>query len=185
MIEHIKITPGEWMKAQTVIQNFGRQNGVPALSARRVFQQLIDAAWERAWQPGNLRAQWEWGKLFPPDRPPTPEEYIVTIAREQEAGREPPYLLDSPSPATAEDVEREIQWALDDAWERSRNDPAAKAYWDRLFPDGKKPSQEEFINRLSQELRDRRSAAGQWPRSSHGSADPGELRGEGGGTGKG
>lgn len=185
MIEHIKITPGEYVKAQRVIRDLARQEGVPATVARANFQQLIDDAWARAWRPGNLQAQWNWQMLFPADRQPTVEEYIVTIAREQEAGREPPYLLDSPAPATAEDVEREIQLALDDAWERSRNDPAAKAYWQRLFPDGKKPSQEEFIKRLSQELSDRRSAAEQWPRSSHGSADPGELRGEGGGTGKG
>lgn len=158
MIEHIKITPSEWMKAQTVIQNFGRQNGVPALSARRAFQQLIDAAWKRAWQPGNLQAQWDWQTLFPADRPPTPEEYIVTIAREQQEGREPPYLLDSPAPATAEDVEREIQLALDEAWEASQDDPVAKAHWQRLFPDGKKPSQEEFIKRLAQELSDREKA---------------------------
>ena len=53
---------------------------------------------------------------------------------------------------TAEDVEREIQIAIDDAWERSRNIPAAKAYWQYLFPSGEKPSQEEFIRRLAQEL---------------------------------
>lgn len=58
---------------------------------------------------------------------------------------------------TAEDVEREIQLAIDEAWEASRSDPAAKAHWDRLFPDGKKPSQEEFIRRLAQELQDRQS----------------------------
>lgn len=159
MIEHIQITPGEWLRAKTVIRDFGRQNGLPALAARGAFKQLIDAAWKRAWAPGNLRAQWEWQQLFPADRPPTPEEYVVVIAREQQAGREPPYLLDSPAPATAEDVAREIQMALDEAWEASQSDPTAKAHWERLFPDGKKPSQEEFIKRLAQELSDREKAA--------------------------
>lgn len=65
------------------------------------------------------------------------------------------------SQLTAEDVEREIQLAIDDAWETSRTDPAAKAYWDRLFPDGKKPSQEEFIRRLALEVKDRQTAIGQ------------------------
>ena len=53
---------------------------------------------------------------------------------------------------TAEDVEREIQVAIDEAWERSRKDPDIQAHWQRLFPDGKKPSQEEFIRRLAQEV---------------------------------
>lgn len=95
MIEPIKITLWEYIKARTVIRNFGRQYGLPASAARIVFQQLIDAAWDRAWQPGNLQAQVNWQQYFPADRPPTVEEYIVTIAREQQAGREPPYLLDA------------------------------------------------------------------------------------------
>ena len=95
MIEHIKITPWEYVKARTVIRNFGRQYGLPASTARMAFQQLIEVAWSRAWQPGNLQAQWNWQQLFPIDRPPTVEEYIVTIAREQQVGREPPYLLDA------------------------------------------------------------------------------------------
>lgn len=93
MIEHIKITPGEYLKAQVAIRNFGKQYGLPALAARVAFQQLIDAAWKRAWQPGNLQEQINWQQYFPADRRPTVEEYIVTIAREQQAGREPPYLL--------------------------------------------------------------------------------------------
>ena len=93
MIEHIKITPNEYFKAQLIIRHFGRQYGLPASAARVAFQQLIDVAWERAWQPGNLREQVNWQQLFPADRRPTVEEYIATIAREQVAGREPPYLL--------------------------------------------------------------------------------------------
>ncbi len=93
MIDHIKITPSEWLRAKIAIRNFGRQYGLPALAARVAFQQLIDAAWERAWQPGNITAQVNWQQLFPADRRPTVEEYVVTIAREQVAGREPPYLL--------------------------------------------------------------------------------------------
>lgn len=93
MIEHIKMTPSEWFKSKIAIRNFSRQYGLPAPVARTIFQQLIDEAWERAWQPNNIREQINWQKLFPADRRPTVEEYIVTIAREQEAGKEPLYLL--------------------------------------------------------------------------------------------
>lgn len=93
MIEHIKITPGEYLKAQAAIRNFGKMYGLPYLAARVAFQQLIDDAWDRAWKPGNLQAQVNWQQLFPADRRPTVEEYIVTIAREQQAGREPPFLF--------------------------------------------------------------------------------------------
>lgn len=94
MIDHIKITPGEYLKAQTAIRNFGQQYGLPYLAARVAFQQIIDAAWAKAWTPGNLQAQVRWQQYFPADRCPTVEEYIVTIAREQQAGREPPYFFD-------------------------------------------------------------------------------------------
>ena len=42
----------------------------------------------------------------------------------------------------------EMQAAIDAGWENSRSDPAAKAYWQQLFPAGK-PTVEEFIAVLS------------------------------------
>lgn len=93
MVEHIKMKPAEYLNALVAIRNFGKLYDLPILAARVAFQQIIDDAWERAWQPGNLQAQMNWQQLFPADRRPTVEEYIVTIAREQQAGREPPYLL--------------------------------------------------------------------------------------------
>lgn len=94
MIEHIKIKSNEYFKAQRVFRDLARQAGMPARAFRVYLQQLIDDAWQKAWRPGNLQAQINWQQLFPADRRPTVEEYIVTIAREQMAGREPPYLLE-------------------------------------------------------------------------------------------
>ena len=56
---------------------------------------------------------------------------------------------------TEKEIQDSIQEAIDEAWELSRSDPAMKAHWDQLFPDGKKPSREEFINRLALELHTR------------------------------
>lgn len=53
---------------------------------------------------------------------------------------------------SAEYVRREMQKSLDEAWEVSCRDPRIKAKWDELFPDGRKPTLEEFIIRLSQEV---------------------------------
>ena len=46
----------------------------------------------------------------------------------------------------------EMQQAIDIGWERSQNDPAAKAYWQQLFPAGK-PTVEEFIAVLGNRVR--------------------------------
>jgi len=50
------------------------------------------------------------------------------------------------------EVRLSIQQSIDEAWALSRSDPAAKAHWDKLFPDGKKPSVDAFICRLGQEM---------------------------------
>lgn len=44
----------------------------------------------------------------------------------------------------------EMQAAIDAAWQTE--DPAARAYWARLFPDGRKPTVEAFICRLAREV---------------------------------
>lgn len=46
----------------------------------------------------------------------------------------------------------DMQAAIDDAWERTREDPAARAYWEKMFPGGRKPSLEEFICRVAKEV---------------------------------
>lgn len=93
MIEHIKIHPVEYLKVYQVIRGLARSHGVSMIEAWWIIQRDIQAAWDKAWMPYNLRAQWEWQELFPADRCPTVAEFIVTIAREMMAGRNQPYLL--------------------------------------------------------------------------------------------
>lgn len=94
MIEHIKISPIEYLKVFRVIQDLARNHDVSLIEAWWIMQRDIQAAWDKAWMPGNLRAQWNWQTLFPADRCPTVSEFIVTIAREMMAGHNPPYLLE-------------------------------------------------------------------------------------------
>lgn len=47
----------------------------------------------------------------------------------------------------------EMQAALDSGWENALRDPAVKAAWEKYFPDGGKPSLEDFMARLAAELR--------------------------------
>ena len=44
----------------------------------------------------------------------------------------------------------EMQAAIDAAWQTE--DLAARVYWARLFPDGRKPTVEAFICRLAREV---------------------------------
>ena len=53
---------------------------------------------------------------------------------------------------TVRQVRRWIQEAIDEAWVNSRGDPAAKAKWDTYFPDGHKPTLEEFMVHLGNQL---------------------------------
>lgn len=46
----------------------------------------------------------------------------------------------------------EIQLAIDEGWQKSQADPEALERWQQLFPSGRKPSVEEFICRLGQEM---------------------------------
>lgn len=94
MIDHIKITPYEYLKLLRVIHDLSRSHGVSMLRAWYIVQRAIQRSWDAAWQPGNLQAQWDWQTLFPADRPPTVAEFITTLGREMAAGKNPPYLLD-------------------------------------------------------------------------------------------
>ena len=49
---------------------------------------------------------------------------------------------------------REMQAALDEAWATAQQDPEVRSKWAKYFPDGKKPSLEDFMARLAAELRD-------------------------------
>lgn len=51
-------------------------------------------------------------------------------------------------------VRKDMQDAIDEAWEISRTDPAAKAAWEEYFPGGEKPSLEQFIATLGLRLKE-------------------------------
>lgn len=51
---------------------------------------------------------------------------------------------------TPEAIRASIQAAIDAAW--NTTDPAAKTRQQQLFPDGQKPTVEEFLIRVSREL---------------------------------
>lgn len=87
------ITWKEFRKAQRVLWRMAREAGVGMGEVRKTVQQCIDAAWDRAWAPGNLVEQLRWQKIFPGAQKPSVDEFIVGLARETAAGREPPYLL--------------------------------------------------------------------------------------------
>lgn len=55
---------------------------------------------------------------------------------------------------TAQQCRADMEEAIDEAWKTSRQDPAAKAAWDKYFPDGQKPSVEEFIMVLGTKLKE-------------------------------
>ena len=51
-------------------------------------------------------------------------------------------------------VRKDMQEALDEAWETSRNDPAARDAWERYFPGGEKPALDQFIATLGRRLKE-------------------------------
>ncbi len=51
-------------------------------------------------------------------------------------------------------VRKDMQEAIDEAWEISRTDPAAKAAWEEYFPGGEKPTLEQFIATLGRRVKE-------------------------------
>ena len=94
MTESINITIIERLKAAKVIRKLARDKGLSVLQARSLIWHGIEEAWGKASMPDNQKARTKWQQLFPLSRKPTVDEYIVTIAREMTAGKNPPYLFD-------------------------------------------------------------------------------------------
>lgn len=72
----------EIKKVERIIKKIAREAGEPSREVRKSMQEALDAAWENAWQPGNLAAQAEWQMRFPGGLKPTLEEFILVISRE-------------------------------------------------------------------------------------------------------
>ena len=55
-------------------------------------------------------------------------------------------------------IRKAIQASIDDAWNRAwtQGNLQAQAYWKQLFPDGKKPSVEEFIAAMAHQVKTRK-----------------------------
>ena len=54
---------------------------------------------------------------------------------------------------TEQECRNEMQAALDEAWATAQQDPEVRSEWEKYFPDGCKPSLEDFMARLAAELR--------------------------------
>ena len=80
-------------KAKNALLKLAIQEGCSIEEIRNAIQESIDDAWNRAWTPGNLRAQVTWQQMFPGGRKPTVEEFIIAVATELKAGEESPPLL--------------------------------------------------------------------------------------------
>ena len=93
MIEHIKPTLTEYLNVFHVLHRLATSENTSTIRAYGIVSREIRAAWDRAWQPGNICAQVAWQELFPADRCPTVAEFIVALGREMSAGRTPPFLL--------------------------------------------------------------------------------------------
>lgn len=75
-----------------VLRLLARTWQMPTELAYRRIQQAIDESWELAQEPGKETIRELWQRYFPGGKP-TPEEYFIWYAAEQEAGRKPPYLF--------------------------------------------------------------------------------------------
>ena len=65
---------------KAVIRRTAQQFGMSTADCRAEMQLALDEAWAAAWQPGNIRAQAEWQRLFPGGQKPTLEEFIDGVA---------------------------------------------------------------------------------------------------------
>ena len=74
------MTVKEKLRAEAAIRYVARTEGKTVRQVRQSMQEALDDAWSTAWQPGNIRAQLRWQRLFPGGRRPTVEEFIVRIS---------------------------------------------------------------------------------------------------------
>ena len=84
----------EWLKAKKTLWILAAQQGCTMAQIRHDIQISIDDAWNRAWTPGNLEAKVNWQRIFPDDKKPTVEQFIVAMARRLANGEEFPHLLE-------------------------------------------------------------------------------------------
>ena len=77
------MTIKEKRRAARTIRAVVEKEGRTVEEVRKAMQEAIDAAWAATWQPGNIRAQVAWQRLFRGTKP-TVEEFIVRCAVEAE-----------------------------------------------------------------------------------------------------
>lgn len=76
------MTIKERIKAHLVLCAVAQKYGQPVEHVRREVQAAIDAAWDQAWQPGNLQAQVEWQRRFPGGCKPSLEQFLITMGQQ-------------------------------------------------------------------------------------------------------
>ena len=74
------MTLKESFKAKAIIHAVALKENQSVEHVRKEMQEALDAAWEAAWAPGNIRGQVAWQRLFPGGRKPTVEEFIIGIS---------------------------------------------------------------------------------------------------------
>ena len=86
------MTQNEMMRVKETISILAAQKGCSVAHIRREMQASIDAAWDKAWTPGNLQAQAKWQQLFPGGKKPTVEEFIAVVSQKIAGGGVFPHL---------------------------------------------------------------------------------------------
>lgn len=76
------MTIKERIQARLVLCAVAQKYGQPVEQVRQEMQTAIDAAWDQAWQPGNLQAQVEWQRWFPGGRKPSLEQFLITMGQQ-------------------------------------------------------------------------------------------------------
>lgn len=72
----------DWLKAKKTLCIIAAKEGCSMGHIRQSIQECIDEAWNKAWTPGNIRAQVQWQQLFPGGMKPSVEEFIVVISKQ-------------------------------------------------------------------------------------------------------
>lgn len=67
-------------RAAAIIELVAQNHSKSVEEVHNAMQEALDAAWEAAWAPGNIRAQVAWQRLFPGAQKPTLEEFIEVMA---------------------------------------------------------------------------------------------------------
>ena len=70
-----------WIQTEIIIWKIARDKGLSTKQIRAAMQEALDAAWDEAWQQGNIYGQVAWQKYFPGGRKPSLDEFIIVLGK--------------------------------------------------------------------------------------------------------